>query len=164
MGDKKRNMGEITKQCQRTNGQWEDRLNIIDETIDGPTIDAIIETLKELPKEIRENVLDEVLFTGVGENALITSFSIKKLFKVDDNNKQNFIKGSYEKPLIILNCFLLDKLPDEHRKDTIRHEIAHFILGHHTSNRSNDIMMDDEKAVDDLVTEWVGKRVYSSNL
>lgn len=164
MGDKKRNMGEIMKQSQKTHEEWEDRLNIIDDTIDGPTIDVLIETLKELSKEVREKVLDEVLFTGVGEDALITSFSIKKLFKMDDNNKQNFINDSYEKPLIILNCCSINNLPEEYKKDPIRHEIAHFILGHYPSNRSDNLRMEDEMAVVDLVREWGFNLVYRSNL
>jgi predicted Zn-dependent protease with MMP-like domain len=124
-------------------------LHIIgDVTIDDEKYKRILlETLLKLPEEIREKILDDVLF--IFTSAYGTTFN---LFFPSPLKKQ-----VVEQKCIILNPALQEKekKTDEGIQDTIAHEIAHIILNHFGSSDPNF-----EKEADDLIEKWGFKRAY----
>ncbi len=115
----------------------------------------IAKTLLKLPEEIREKTIDEVLFVimracGTVENLKLSKVAKKEEFEFET---EKMLKVTIEQPLVILNFGGMKK---DSEMDTIAHEIAHFILGHHI-NQSNP---NNETEADDLVEKWGFKRAY----
>ena len=124
-------------------------LNIIgDVTIDDEIYKRIlVETLLRLTEEIRNKILDEVLF--IFTTAYETTFP---LFFPNPQKKQEI-----EQKCIILNLALYEKETKTHKgiEDIIAREIAHIILDHFGSSDQNF-----EKEADDLIEKWGFNRAY----
>lgn len=130
---------------------------------------VIAETLQELPKEVREKVLDEVLFiimraVGTAGKLVLPYRIYEKDIEEKRIGKTGIIGGCLEIPIIVLNFSVMRKPSTfegnskEYRKSTVAHEIAHFILGH--LNMADDPKK--ERKADDLTEEWGFKRAYKS--
>jgi hypothetical protein len=129
---------------------------------------VIAETLQELPKEVREKVLDEVLFIimralGTTRKLVLPCRISEKDIEEKRIGKTGIIGGCLEIPIIVLNFSVMRKPSTfegnskEYRKSIIAHEIAHFILGHHVEDDPKK-----ERKADDLIEEWGFKRAYKS--
>jgi len=117
----------------------------------------IAKTLLKLPDKIRKKVLDKVLFVimracGTVENLKLSKVAKKEEFEFE---AEKMSKVTIEQPLVILN---FSEMKNGSEMDTIAHEIAHFILGHHI-NQSNP---NNETEADDLVEKWGFKRAYGT--
>jgi hypothetical protein len=130
---------------------------------------VIANTLKKLPKDVRDKILSEVLFImmrAVGTTRqLVFSYWISK----EDIEKKKIgesgsIGGCIEKPIIMLDfCKMrrpakFEGTSSEYRQSVIAHEIAHFILGH--IDTSSDLGI--ERQADDQAERWGFKRAYQS--
>ena len=121
-----------------------------DVTIDDEKYKKILlETLLKLPEEIREKILDEVLF--IFTSAYGTTFNL--FFPIPPK------KQAIEQKCIILNPALQEKekKTDEGIQDTIAHEIAHIVLDHFGSSDP-----EFEKEADDVIETWGFKRAYTN--
>ena len=120
----------------------------------------IAETLLKLPYKVRMETLSEVVFVIVTAHGLTTKaiFPIV-LSKGDIKQKGETYHTIVEHPLIILN--FKKRMSKSRKMDTIAHEIAHFILGHHkTHNPTKKRRNINERKADDLAEKWGFKRCY----
>ena len=123
----------------------------------------IAKTLLKIPKEIREKVLDEVTFIHHQIYGIVCNFHLTGVLDSEDIKQQIGDRTFFSKnaPLILLNFGLMrnEKVPESVIMDIVAHEIAHFVLGHHTIEKSHD--PHNEREADDLVEKWGFVRVYS---
>jgi hypothetical protein len=120
----------------------------------------IAETLLKLPYKARRETLSEVVFVIVTAHGLTTkaTFSIV-LSKGDIKQKGETYHTTIEHPLIVLN--FKTRMSKSRKMDTIAHEIAHFILGHHkVRNLTNQRKIANERKADDQAEKWGFKRSY----
>lgn len=105
----------------------------------------IVKTLQKLPKDVKEKVLDNVVFVVLGLWGTV----------------QNLRPTEVGRPLIMINFALMrnEGATDDDLMDTVAHEIAHYILGHADMSFSN---LDGERQADDLSEKWGFKRVYNN--
>ncbi len=120
----------------------------------------IAETLLKLPYKTRRETLSEVVFVIVTAQGLTTKATFPiVLSKGDIKQKGETYQTTIEHPLIVLN--FKTRMSKSRKMDTIAHEIAHFILGHHenlnpTEKRKNI----NERKADDQAEKWGFKRCY----
>jgi len=107
----------------------------------------ILETLLKLPEEIRDKILEEVIFI------FTSAYGTTCKLCLPISPKKQLIEQKY----IILNPAIQEKekKTDEGLQDTIAHEIAHIILNRFGSSDPNF-----EKEADDLIETWGFKRAY----
>ena len=132
----------------------------------------IAETLLKLPKEAREEVLEEVIFiVADGVHGTLFELSIKEDYigkllsmgKIDLTKKDSSVKLStllklkMKMPFVLLNFANMRKESKNVKMSTIAHEIAHFVLGHGMEGGE-----EKERTADDLIEKWGFKRVYRS--
>jgi hypothetical protein len=120
----------------------------------------IAETLLKLPYKVRMETLSEVVFVIVTAHGLTTKATFPiVLSKGDVKQKGDTYHTIVEHPLIVLN---FKKRMNESRKmDTIAHEIAHFILGHHkVRSLTNQRKIINERKADDQAEKWGFKRYH----
>jgi hypothetical protein len=120
----------------------------------------IAETLLKLPYKIRMETLSEVVFVIVTAHGLTTKATFPiVLSKGDIKQKGETYHTTIEHPLIVLN--FKTRMSKSRKMDTIAHEIAHFILGHHKiRNLTNQRKIINEKKADDQTEKWGFKRCY----
>ena len=108
----------------------------------------IAKTLQKLPKDVRDKVLDEVIFVICSGYGTVHEL----FFRIDSKVKE------IRRPLIILNFALMRKegKNESDMMDTVAHETAHFMLGH--THLHND--PEGERKADDLAESWGFKRAY----
>jgi hypothetical protein len=104
----------------------------------------IAKTLQKLPKEVREKVLDEVIF-------IIANSCYGTIWNMNLGNEK-----SMKKTFILLNFTAMRKKSEISKMSIIAHEIAHFILGH-----GNPLTPSSEKEADDLIKKWGFKKAYN---
>jgi hypothetical protein len=104
----------------------------------------IAKTLQKLPKEIREKVLDEVIF-------IIANSCYGTIWDMNLENEK-----MKKKTFILLNFTAMRKKSEISKMSIIAHEIAHFILGH-----ENPLTKHSEKEADELIKKWGFKKAYS---
>jgi hypothetical protein len=120
----------------------------------------IAETLLKLPYKVRMETLSEVVFVIVTAHGLTTKaiFPIV-LSKGDIKQKGDTYHTVVEHPLIVLN--FKKRMSKSRKMDTIAHEIAHFILGHHkVRNLTNQRKIINERKADDQAEKWGFKRCH----
>lgn len=163
---------EIRKQIIQQNKEfdkWENSIDGVlydltmlgDHLIDDEKDKVIIaKTLLKLPKNIKEKVLNEVVFIIGRATGSVVNFKLTKHLKDVEIKKWKFEEVqhqliSFSQSLIILNFSNMKKGGE---MNTIAHEIAHFILGHgkpeNISNPTN------EREADNLSKKWGFKRCY----
>lgn len=120
---------------------------------DGEGEKLIINTLKRLPKKIREKVLDEVIFVFSSCAGYAKEICFQKFLTKEHIINKSFIQ--FEQPIIVLN---FQEMKKNERMDTIAHETAHFILGHCKMKNINSPK--NEREADDLIEKWGFKRAY----
>lgn len=122
--------------------------------------DIIAETLLNLPYKARRKTLDEVVFVIVTAHGLTTKATFPiVLSKGDIKQKGETYHTIIEHPLIVLN--FKKRMNKSSKMDTIAHEVAHFILGHHkTLNHTKKRRSINERKADDLAEKWGFKRRY----
>jgi hypothetical protein len=121
----------------------------------------IAETLLKLPYKVRRKALDEVIFVVVTAQGLTAKASFPmKLMKGDFQQKEEAYHTIIEHPLIVLN--FKKRMSKSRKMDTIAHEIAHFILGHHhkVRNQTNQRKITNERKADDQAEKWGFERCY----
>lgn len=120
----------------------------------------IAETLLKLPYKARMETLSEVVFVIVTAHGLTTKVTFPiVLSKEDMKQKGETYHTTIEHPLIVLN--FKKRMSKPRKMDTIAHEIAHFILGHHkVRNLTNQKKIINEKKADDQAEKWGFKRCY----
>ena len=120
----------------------------------------IAETLLKLPYKVRMETLSEVVFVIVTAHGLTTKATFPiVLSKGDIKQKGETYQTTIEHPLIVLN--FKTRMSKSRKMDTIAHEIAHFILGHHkVRNLTNQRKITNEKKADDQAEKWGFKRRY----
>jgi len=119
-----------------------------DVTIDDEKYKKILlETLLKLPEDVREKILDEVVF--IFTSAYGTTCKL-------------VLPCSSKNPVVEHKCIVLNPALQEREKKTdagiqdgIAHEIAHIVL-----NRFGSSDPDFEKEADDLIETWGFKRAY----
>ncbi len=121
---------------------------------------VIAETLLKLPYKVRMETLSEVVFVIVTAHGLTTKATFPiVLSKGDIKQKGETYQTTVEHPLIVLN--FKTRMSKSRKMDTIAHEIAHFILGHHkVRNLTNQRKIINEKKADDQAEKWGFKRCY----
>ncbi len=120
----------------------------------------IAETLLKLPYKVRMETLSEVVFVIVTVHGLTTKAAFPiVLSKGDIKQKGETYHTIIEHPLIVLN--FKKRMNKSSKMDTIAHEVAHFILGHHkTINPTKKRRSINERKADDLAGKWGFKRRY----
>ncbi len=120
----------------------------------------IAETLLKLPYKIRMETLSEVVFVIVTAHGLTTKATFPiVLSKGDIKKKGETYQTIIEHPLVVLN--FKTRMSKSRKMDTIAHEIAHFIFGHHkVSTLTNQRKIINEKKADDQAEKWGFKRCY----
>ncbi len=120
----------------------------------------IAETLLKLPYKIRMETLSEVVFVIVTAHGLTTKATFPiVLSKGDIKQKGETYHTIIEHPLIVLN--FKKRMNKSRKMDTIAHEIAHFILGHHkTLKRTKQRKNINERKADDQAEKWGFRRCY----
>ncbi len=120
----------------------------------------IAETLLKLPYKVRMETLSEVVFVIVTAHGLTTKATFPiVLSKGDIKQKGDTYQTTIEHPLIVLN--FKTRMSKSRKMDTIAHEIAHFILGHHkVRNLTNQRKIINERKADDQAEKWGFKRRY----
>lgn len=125
----------------------------------------IAKTLRKLPKNVREKVLDEVTFI-IAHGIYGTIFDLhsnfliwEKLSKLVDENGLIKLDRIYDVDLkttfILLNFSAMENEPESVKMSTIAHEIAHFTLGYHKVEQSRSKSHEElEKEADDLIVKW----------
>ena len=120
----------------------------------------IAKTLLKLPEEVREGVLNSVLFV------VFDTWGTVGFLSLPVPPKCKII----EKPYIMINFDSMKKKSESKKMDVIAHEIAHFWLGHHeldlnfwlehhkTDVKSSNI----ENDADNLIEEWGFNRAYKN--
>lgn len=139
----------LTDKNSRENDTNEDSLEFICNTIDligdmyadNEDYDILIaETLLEIPKDIRDNVIYGCDFI-IDKNLGLT-FNL-------------YYGPNREQPLILLNCLGLNRRSKKFKMSVIAHEIAHFTLNHHKTHPQNlRENLEQEKEADDLIEKW----------
>lgn len=133
---------------------------------DGHNNHLIAQVLQKLPKNVREKVLEEVIFVHTTVQGTVRNMYFQKFIEEAEFQKgteDKLIKSGYfvkiPKFFIIFNFKCFKK--DETKMDTIAHEIAHFILSPKDlyESRPSDI---EEKKADDLAEKWGFNRCYKS--
>jgi hypothetical protein len=126
----------------------------------------ICQVLLNLPKEVREKVLDEVFFVHTTAWGTVRRVHFHKFIEEKEAKKiegNGFIKSGFDVTIpqvfIILNLKCIRK--DETKKDTIAHEIAHFILDSKDPDKSSPSDKA-ERDADDLAEKWGFNRGYKS--
>ncbi len=129
-------------------------------TEDKKNKDIIAETLLELPYKDRMETLREVVFVIVTAHGLTTKATFPiVLSKGDIKQKGDAYHTIVEHPLIVLN--FKKRMSKSRKMDTIAHEIAHFILGHHKVRKlTNQRKIANERKADDQAEKWGFKRCY----
>ena len=120
----------------------------------------IAETLLKLPYKARMETLSEVVFVIVTAHGLTTKATFPiVLSKGDIKQKGETYHTTIEHPLIVLN--FKTRMSKSRKMDTIAHEIAHFILGHHKIlNQTKQRKSINERKADDQAEKWGFKRCY----
>ena len=120
----------------------------------------IAETLLKLPYKVRMETLSEVVFVIVTAHGLTTKATFPiVLSKGDIKQKGDTYHTIVEHPLIVLN--FKKRMSKPGKMDTIAHEVAHFILGHHkVRNLTNQRKIINERKADDQAEKWGFKRRY----
>jgi hypothetical protein len=120
----------------------------------------IAETLLKLPYKVRMETLSEVVFVIVTAHGLTTKATFPiVLSKGDIKQKGETYHTIVEHPLIVLN--FKKRMSKPRKMDTIAHEVAHFILGHHkVRNLTNQRKIANERKADDQAEKWGFKRRY----
>ncbi len=120
----------------------------------------IAETLLKLPYKVRRKTLDDVVFVIVTEQGMTAKATFPiVLSKGDLKKKGETYHTTIEHPLIVLN--FKKRIIKSRKMDTIAHEIAHFILGHHkVRNLTNQKKITNERKADDQAEKWGFKRCY----
>ena len=134
----------------------------------------IAKTIQRLPRDIREKVLEEVVFivaggvNGTGFNidildavveALVSTGGLR-LDEEDPSVKLSTIRRAGLKvPFILLNFANMRERSEEEIMSVIAHEIVHFILGHFDDYRKS--REDKEREADDLAEKWGFRRAYN---
>ena len=120
----------------------------------------IAETLLSLTYKARRKTLDEVIFVIVTAQGLTTKVTFPKIFaKGELQQKGEAYHSIIEHPIIVLN--FKKRMNKSRKMDTIAHEIAHFILGHHKlQNRTKQRININERKADDLSEKWGFERCY----
>ena len=120
----------------------------------------IAETLLKLPYKVRRETLDDVVFVIVTEQGLTAKATFPiVLNKSDFKKKGEAYHTIIEHPLIVLN--FKKRIIKSRKMDTIAHEIAHFILGHHKiRNQTKQRKSINERKADDQAEKWGFKRCY----
>lgn len=174
-------MKEEERECREKIKEEEERENSIDGIwyiLDGLIIGdvdgtereraLIAKTLLKIPKEAREKVLDDrvrfIIMSGAYGVSSDLSLSLsepeieerKKSIEIDEGKSITY-HDPFHVPLIILNFDAMREKTDSYKRDTIAHEIAHFILGEggYTTDRYA------ERKADDLVEKWGFNRTYN---
>ncbi len=122
---------------------------------------TIAKTLLKLPLDVKERVLDEVVFIFSPIAGYVSSLSFPILIPKTEIQK---VVGDYhpvrvDQPVILLNFSEMRDLSNQ--KDIIAHEIAHFILNHY--KMENQGSPSNEKDADDLSESWGFNRVHENN-
>ena len=144
-------------------GVWDD-LQVWGEVLieDTDNRRIIAETLLELPYKVRRKVLDEVIFIIMAAQGLARQHVLPVTVRKSDFKQINkeYYQATIEHPFIYLN--FKKHRSKSSKMDTIAHEIAHFMLGHHskTSNRLKQKEKTYERKADDLSEKWGFKRCY----
>ena len=120
----------------------------------------IAETLLKLPYKVRRKTLDDVVFVIVTEQGMTAKATFPiVLSKGDLKKKGETYHTTIEHPLIVLN--FKKRIIKSRKMDTIAHEIAHFILGHHkVRNLTKQRKIINERKADDQAEKWGFKRCY----
>ena len=120
----------------------------------------IAETLLKLSYKVRMETLSEVVFVIVTAHGLTTKATFPiVLSKGDIKQKGETYQTVVEHPLIVLN--FKKRMSKSRKMDTIAHEVAHFILGHHkVRNLTNQRKIINERKADDQAEKWGFKRRY----
>lgn len=121
---------------------------------------TVVYTLIKLPYKVRRKVIDEVTFLIMGALGVTTKLCLPVVARKDDfRRSDDFYCTLVEVPVIFLNLSKTKRKSD--KMDTVAHEIAHFILGHHHimgGKRRKERVF--ERAADDLCEKWGFKRAY----
>lgn len=150
-------------QCERKKKELLDifdRLPSVSDTVDRDERNKlfIAKTLQKLPEEIRERVLNEVIFVHTEASGTVSWVFLTKVIEdekeLEEINKHKIV--SMIKPLVVLN---FAKAKDSEKMDIIAHEIGHFVLKHNSTEHIG-TWEEDEKAADDLAEKWGFNRSY----
>lgn len=166
---------EATRQMEEWGNSLEeicyDLKFIAQETVHDEYKVFIGETLRKLPKKVREKVFeDDVLFFAMGDDysGLFTELNVGKPLKkcIQREFEGEVTEIRIKHPLIILNFAVMKNKPEMHIQSTIAHEIAHFYLGHKSIDAKDRVKQ--EKEADDLAVEWgfirANKQAYKDKL
>jgi len=120
----------------------------------------IAETLLKLPYKVKMETLCEVVFVIVTAHGLTTKATFPiVLSKGDIKQKGDTYHSIVEHPLIVLN--FKKRMSKSRKMDTIAHEVAHFILGHHkVRNLTDQRKIINERKADDQAEKWGFKRYH----
>ena len=137
---------------QKSSEEWKNSIEGIsdslsqfgDEVRDDNYTGMVCKVLQQLPKSIRQKILEEVHFIIVGKALYGTVFQMNLL----PSEKETILY------FIILNFGAMVKLTEKETMFTIAHEIAHHILGHYPGSSDPD----SEKKADFLAEKWGFKK------
>ncbi len=116
----------------------------------------IAKTLKRLSKDIRDKVLEEIIFIVTGCSTVIKLHFAKSRDKFVEKNIGGRTFFELNVPIIILN--LGEHESEDEKMNTVAHEIAHYILKH-------EIIIDRnfEREADNLAVEWGFGKSYKED-
>lgn len=168
-------MRDILSEEEKKYEEWKNSIEGILDSLttmgDTNTVDVqnnliIAKVIQKLPKEVREKVLDEVIFVHATAWGTIRKLFFFKFIEMEEMEKidgNGFIKPGYNAKIpqvfIIFN-FKCIRSP-ETKMNTVAHEIAHFILSHDDPFNTSPADIK-EKEADDLAEKWGFKRCYKS--
>ena len=164
---------EFEEQLRKQNKEYDEWENSLEGVLDdlsvwGDVVETdmehkvlIAETLLKLPKKVRAKTLHEVVFfmmAGVDGTVFNAKFSKackeKDVMRIGDR-----FSLAIEQPIIMLNFNSMKKKTKRYKMSTVAHEVAHFILGHHTPGEKS---KRGEREADDLTEKWGFERAYKS--
>jgi Zn-dependent peptidase ImmA (M78 family) len=122
---------------------------------DDDTQIKIATTLLRLPDDVREKTTAEMLFVfGSFGGELLTMDSSVVISRDEFDAVGTHYITRITKPVIMLN---FNDNTHKCKENSIAHEIAHFILGHHKKEKLDGT---EEKEADDLSKKWGFARAY----
>ena len=143
------------------------RLNVWDDGFEGILRErarmTLGETLQKIPKRVRDNVLEDVIFIIMSED--YGAYSIQRVIERRKKDPLNLTRDrelvEIDVHVILLNFTLMEKDGFDEKKirSTVAHEIAHFHLKHHQTSVIPRAVK--EKEADDLIEKWGFARVYT---
>jgi hypothetical protein len=126
----------------------------------------ICDTLLELPKNVRDKTLKEVIFLVISDKlyGFFTIIRLSKLY-IDCTKQINEKLGHnivyIKQPLIVLDFSRMRNFSIPLKMSNVAHEVAHFVLGYNDEVMESD--SEAERKADDLVEKWGFKRVYTES-